>query len=107
MPVFCLANRLFKITNVKHFVKQDFSRLHCDETLVSSLPNTVHPLINECFIVYNKIKSISLRGGIMSICKEDLHLLVDLVNDNDTKLVYDLIRVVIEKDHGKENHCRS
>ena len=38
----------------------------------------------------------------MSICKEDLHLLVDLVNDNDAKLVYDLIRVVIEKDHGKE-----
>ena len=38
----------------------------------------------------------------MSIRKEDLHLLVDLVNDNDTKLVYDLIRVVIEKDHGKE-----
>ena len=38
----------------------------------------------------------------MSICKEDLHLLVDLVNDNDAKLVYDLIRVVIEKDHGKK-----
>ena len=38
----------------------------------------------------------------MSIRKEDLHLLVDLVNDNDTKLVYDLIRVVIEKDHEKE-----
>ena len=38
----------------------------------------------------------------MSIRKEDLHLLVDLVNDNDTNLVYDLIRVVIEKDHGKE-----
>ena len=38
----------------------------------------------------------------MSIRKEDLHLLVDLVNDNDAKLVYDLIRVVIEKDDGKE-----
>lgn len=38
----------------------------------------------------------------MSIRKEDLHLLVDLVNDNDTKLVYDLIRVVIEKDLGEE-----
>ena len=38
----------------------------------------------------------------MNIRKEDLHLLVDLVNDNDTKLVYDLIRAVIEKDHGKE-----
>ena len=38
----------------------------------------------------------------MSIRKEDLHLLVDLVNDNDAKLVYDLIRVVIEKDQGKE-----
>ena len=38
----------------------------------------------------------------MSIRKEDLHLLVDLVNDNDAKLVYDLIRVVIEKNHGKE-----
>jgi hypothetical protein len=37
----------------------------------------------------------------MSIRKEDLHLLVDLVNDNDTKLVYDLIKVVIEKDNGK------
>lgn len=38
----------------------------------------------------------------MSIHKEDLHLLVDLVNDNDAKLVYVLIRVVIEKDHEKE-----
>lgn len=38
----------------------------------------------------------------MSVRKEDLHLLVDLVNDNDTKLVYDLIKVVIEKDHEKE-----
>ncbi len=38
----------------------------------------------------------------MSIRKEDLHLLVDLVNDNDTRLVYDLIRGVLEKDHGKE-----
>jgi hypothetical protein len=38
----------------------------------------------------------------MSIRKEDLHLLVDMVNDKDTKLVYDLIRVVIEKDSGKE-----
>jgi hypothetical protein len=38
----------------------------------------------------------------MSIRKEDLHFLVDLVNDTDTKLVYELIRVVIEKDHGKE-----
>lgn len=38
----------------------------------------------------------------MSIRKEDLHLLIDLVPDNDTKLVYDLISVVIEKDHGKE-----
>jgi hypothetical protein len=38
----------------------------------------------------------------MSIRKEDLHLLIDLVNDKDTKLVYDLIRVVIEKDTEKE-----
>jgi hypothetical protein len=38
----------------------------------------------------------------MSIRKEDLHLLIDLVPDNDTKLVYDLISVVIEKAHGKE-----
>jgi hypothetical protein len=38
----------------------------------------------------------------MSIRKEDLHLLVDLVKDNDAKLVYDLIRVVIEKDHGED-----
>ncbi|OIJ21710.1 hypothetical protein BKP45_03145 [Anaerobacillus alkalidiazotrophicus] len=35
----------------------------------------------------------------MSIRKEDLHTLIDLVNERDTKLVYDLIRVVIEKDH--------
>ncbi|MBL5768421.1 hypothetical protein MXL46_05790 [Heyndrickxia sporothermodurans] len=38
----------------------------------------------------------------MSIRKEDLHILVDLVNDKDTKLVYDLIRVVIDKDNEKE-----
>ena len=43
----------------------------------------------------------------MSIRKEDLHLLVDLVNDNDAKLVYDLIRVVIEKGPWKRDHCRS
>jgi hypothetical protein len=38
----------------------------------------------------------------MSIRKEDIHLLVDLVNDSDAKLVYELIRVVIEKDHEKK-----
>lgn len=38
----------------------------------------------------------------MSIHKEDLHLLLDLVNEKDTKLVYDLISVVIEKDNDKE-----
>ncbi|WP_078429811.1 hypothetical protein [Alkalihalobacterium alkalinitrilicum] len=38
----------------------------------------------------------------MSIRKEDLHTLIDLVNERDTKLVYDLIKVVIEKDHEKE-----
>ena len=38
----------------------------------------------------------------MNIRKEDLHLLIDLVHENDTKLVYDLISVVIEKEHGKE-----
>lgn len=38
----------------------------------------------------------------MSIRKEDLHLLVDLVNEKDTKLVYDLIRVVIEKNNEKD-----
>lgn len=38
----------------------------------------------------------------LSIRKEDLHILVDLVNDKDTKLVYDLIRVVIDKDNEKE-----
>lgn len=38
----------------------------------------------------------------MSIRKEDLHKLVELVNDNDTKLVYDLITVVIEKDQKEE-----
>lgn len=38
----------------------------------------------------------------MSIRKEDLHLLVDLVNEKDTKLVYDLIRVVIEKNKEKD-----
>lgn len=35
----------------------------------------------------------------MSIRKEDLHILIDLVNERDTMLVYNLIRVVIEKDH--------
>ena len=38
----------------------------------------------------------------MSIRKEDLHSLVDLVHDKDAKLVYDLISVVIDKDHDKE-----
>lgn len=38
----------------------------------------------------------------MSIRKEDLHFLVDLVKEKDTKLVYDLIKVVIEKDNEKE-----
>ena len=28
--------------------------------------------------------------------------MLDLVNEKDAKLVYDLIRVVIEKDHEKE-----
>ncbi|WP_394238406.1 hypothetical protein [Niallia oryzisoli] len=32
----------------------------------------------------------------MDIHREDLHLLVDLVEDKDTKLVYDLIRAVID-----------
>ena len=34
----------------------------------------------------------------MSIRKQDLHQLIDLINEHDTKLVYDLIKVVIEKD---------
>lgn len=34
----------------------------------------------------------------MSIRKEDLHKLVDLVNEQDVKFVYDLIKVVLEKD---------
>jgi hypothetical protein len=34
----------------------------------------------------------------MSVRKEDLHQLVDFVNDRDAKLVYDLIRIVIERD---------
>ncbi|MGD6804414.1 hypothetical protein [Rossellomorea aquimaris] len=38
----------------------------------------------------------------MSIQKEDLHLLIDLVNEKDTKLVYNLLRVVIEKENEKE-----
>ncbi|MDF0728771.1 hypothetical protein PY093_19310 [Cytobacillus sp. S13-E01] len=38
----------------------------------------------------------------MSIRKEDLHLLIDLVNEKDTKLVYDLISFVIEKNNEKE-----
>jgi hypothetical protein len=38
----------------------------------------------------------------MSIRKEDLHILIDLVNEKDTKLVYDLIRVVIEKNNDKD-----
>jgi len=38
----------------------------------------------------------------MSIRKEDLHLLVDLVNEKDTKLVYDLISVVIDKNKEKD-----
>jgi hypothetical protein len=52
--------------------------------------------------LYNKNKLIFSRGGKMRIHKEDLHLLVDLVNDKDTKLVYDLISVVIEKNNEKE-----
>lgn len=32
----------------------------------------------------------------MGIHKEDLHMLVDLVDDKDTKLVFDLISAVIE-----------
>lgn len=38
----------------------------------------------------------------MSIRKDKLHKLVDLVSDKDTKLVYDLISVVIEKNDEKE-----
>ncbi|SEM71607.1 hypothetical protein SAMN05192533_10568 [Mesobacillus persicus] len=38
----------------------------------------------------------------MNIRKEDLHLLIDLVNEKDTKLVYDLIRGVIEKNNEKD-----
>ena len=38
----------------------------------------------------------------MSIRKEDLHILIDLVNDKDTELVYDLISVVIDKNKEKE-----
>ncbi|MFZ2464873.1 MAG: hypothetical protein WAW77_14905 [Caldibacillus thermoamylovorans] len=38
----------------------------------------------------------------MSIRKEDLHFLVDLIDDKDTKLVYDLIKVVLEKDNQKK-----
>lgn len=37
----------------------------------------------------------------MSIHKEDIHLLVDLVNEKDNKLVYELIKVVIEKEQDK------
>jgi hypothetical protein len=39
---------------------------------------------------------------IMSIEKKDLYRLVDLVKEEDAKLVYDLIKVVIEKD-GEKN----
>ncbi len=38
----------------------------------------------------------------MSIRKEDLHTLIDLVNERDRKLIYNLIKVVIEKDHEKD-----
>ncbi|TYS40759.1 hypothetical protein [Bacillus infantis] len=38
----------------------------------------------------------------MSIQKEDLHLLIDLVKEKDRNLVYHLLRVVIEKESGKE-----
>lgn len=38
----------------------------------------------------------------MSIRKEDLHILIDLVNDKDIELVYDLISVVIDKNKEKE-----
>ena len=38
----------------------------------------------------------------MSIRKEELHKLVDLVSDKDIKLVYDLISVVIETNDAKE-----
>lgn len=38
----------------------------------------------------------------MSVRKEDLHSLIGLVNDKDTKLVYNLIRFVIEKNNEEE-----
>lgn len=34
----------------------------------------------------------------MSIRKEDLHQLVELVNEHEVKFVYDLIKGVLEKD---------
>lgn len=50
----------------------------------------------------DRSKLIYSRGGKMNIRKEDLHLLIDLVNEKDTKLVYDLIRGVIEKNNEKD-----
>jgi len=38
----------------------------------------------------------------MSVRRKDLHLLVDLVREQDAELVYDLISVVIEKNNEKE-----
>ncbi|MDG5790149.1 hypothetical protein QA612_22170 [Evansella sp. AB-P1] len=35
----------------------------------------------------------------MSVRKEELHKLVDQVKEKDAKLVYDLIKVVIDKDN--------
>lgn len=37
----------------------------------------------------------------MGTCKEDLHQLIAKVNDSDAKLIYNLIRVIIEKDDEK------
>ena len=68
--------------------------ISCSRTPGVSLP----PHVFQYVIVYIKSKSIFSRGGKMSIRKEELHLLVDLVDDRDTKFVYDLISVVIEKE---------
>ncbi len=38
----------------------------------------------------------------MSIRKEDLYKLIELFDENDTKLAYDLIQGVIEKDNKEE-----
>jgi hypothetical protein len=63
---------------------------------------TTAGFINKYLFVYNNRNLLFLWSGKMRIRKEELYLLVDLVNEKDTKLVYDLNSVVIEKNKEKD-----